>query len=192
MIEDNLEYRKIKWREIEPLQPDGYKVNVSYDAIKESIEKHGFSRPFHVWESEGKYYSIDGVQRKSVLIDMGNNVPVELSAIIHTAETRKQAIEILVDVFNQKESKVDEAIHMEWMEEEGAETLGKIDFSFDMVEEIEEPDFDDLTDEMKNKPPTMKITFEAPEQLQKAEIDIQELLDRKYGGAYFSVSCGEL
>ena len=38
----------------------------------------------------------------------------------------------------------------------------------------------------------MKITFESPEQLQKAEIDIQELLDRKYSGAYFSVSAGEL
>ena len=38
----------------------------------------------------------------------------------------------------------------------------------------------------------MKITFETPEQLQKAEIDIQELLDRKYKGAYFSVSAGEL
>lgn len=30
------------------------------------------------------------------------------------------------------------------------------------------------------------------EQLQKAEADITELIDRKYKGAYFSVSCGEL
>ena len=55
-----------------------------------------------------------------------------------------------------------------------------------------EPSFDDLIGEEKNKPPTLKITFESPEQLQKAEIDIQELLDRKYQGAYFSVSAGEL
>ena len=38
----------------------------------------------------------------------------------------------------------------------------------------------------------MKITFESPEQLQKAEIDIHELLDRKYQGAYFSISSGEI
>lgn len=38
----------------------------------------------------------------------------------------------------------------------------------------------------------MKITFENAEQLQKAEVDITELIDRKYKGAYFSVSCGEL
>jgi ParB-like chromosome segregation protein Spo0J len=54
------------------------------------------------------------------------------------------------------------------------------------------PSEDELIGEEKNKPPTMKITFENPEQLQKAEIDIQELLDRKYKGAYFSVSAGEI
>ena len=55
-----------------------------------------------------------------------------------------------------------------------------------------EPSLDELIGEEKNKPATMKITFESPEQLQKAEIDIQELLDRKYTGAYFSVSAGEI
>ena len=56
----------------------------------------------------------------------------------------------------------------------------------------EQPSHEDLTEEEKNKPAIMKITFKSPEQLQKAEIDIQEILDRKYNGAYFSVSAGEL
>jgi hypothetical protein len=55
-----------------------------------------------------------------------------------------------------------------------------------------EPSGDDLVDDEKNKPPTMKITFETPEQLQEAENDIQELIDRKYNGAFYSVSAGEL
>jgi hypothetical protein len=55
-----------------------------------------------------------------------------------------------------------------------------------------EPSMDQLIGDDKNKPATMKITFESPEQLQKAEIDIQELIDRKYKGAYFSVSAGEI
>lgn len=55
-----------------------------------------------------------------------------------------------------------------------------------------EPSYDELIGEEKNKPATMKITFESPEQLQRAEIDIQEILDRKYKGAYFSVSAGEI
>jgi len=72
-----------------------------------------------------------------------------------------------------------------------AEELG--DWGLDLpFQNIEEPNFDELIGEDKNKPATMKITFESPEQLQKAEIDIQELLDRKYQGAYFSVSAGEL
>jgi len=54
------------------------------------------------------------------------------------------------------------------------------------------PDSDELIDEPKNKPATLKITFTSPEQLQKAEIDIQEIIDRKYKGAYFSVSAGEI
>jgi hypothetical protein len=63
---------------------------------------------------------------------------------------------------------------------------------------LDVPDFaimptdEELIGEHKNKPATMKITFASPEQLQVAEIDIQELLDRKYKGAYFSVSAGEL
>jgi hypothetical protein len=54
------------------------------------------------------------------------------------------------------------------------------------------PDADELTSEDSKKPPIMKITFASLEQLQLAEIDIIELIDRKYKGAYFSVSAGEL
>ena len=54
------------------------------------------------------------------------------------------------------------------------------------------PSDDELIGEEKNKPPTMKITFEAVEDLQQAEIDIRELIDRKYPKAYFSVSAGEI
>lgn len=57
---------------------------------------------------------------------------------------------------------------------------------------IEEPGYDDLIGEDKNKPATMKITFKTVEQLQEAENDIQELIDRKYNGAFYSVSAGEI
>jgi hypothetical protein len=71
-----------------------------------------------------------------------------------------------------------------------------IEFGFEAYEfggaTEEEPSLEDLLGESKNKPPVIKITFESPEQLQKAEQDIQELIDRKYTGAYFSVSAGEI
>ena len=55
-----------------------------------------------------------------------------------------------------------------------------------------EPSLDELIGEEKNKPATLKITFESVEQLQEAEIDIKELIDRKYKNAYYSVSAGEI
>ena len=53
-------------------------------------------------------------------------------------------------------------------------------------------DYEDLIAENKENPPTLKITFKSIEQLREAEVDIQELIDKKYQGAFFSVSCGEL
>jgi disulfide oxidoreductase YuzD len=79
-----------------------------------------------------------------------------------------------------------EALAAEWSREELS------DWGVDVDWGVEEPSYEDLIGEDKNKPATMKITFESPEQLQKAEIDIQELLDRKYPEAYFSVSAGEI
>ena len=66
------------------------------------------------------------------------------------------------------------------------------EWGLDVPEWAVEPDFDELIADNKDKPATMKITFESPEQLQKAENDIQELLDRKYEGAFYSVSAGEI
>ena len=71
-----------------------------------------------------------------------------------------------------------------------AEDLEKWGLDVPMFES--EPTGDDLIGDEKNKPATLKITFQSPEQLQLAEIDIQELIDRKYKGAYFSVSAGEI
>lgn len=53
-------------------------------------------------------------------------------------------------------------------------------------------DYEDLIAEKKDKPPSIKITFKTIEQLREAEVEIQELIDKKYKGAFFSVSCGEL
>jgi len=56
---------------------------------------------------------------------------------------------------------------------------------------IEEPDFEELTADDNNKPPTMKITFKNKNDLENAEIYISKILD-KYDKAYYSVSAGEL
>jgi ParB-like chromosome segregation protein Spo0J len=66
------------------------------------------------------------------------------------------------------------------------------DWGLDIPGFMKMPSEDELIGEDKNKPPVMKITFDSPEQLQAAENDIRELIDRKYQGAYYSVSAGEI
>lgn len=66
------------------------------------------------------------------------------------------------------------------------------EWGLDVPNFMEMPSEDELTEENKNKPATMKITFESVEQLQAAENDITELIDRKYKGAFYSVSAGEI
>jgi len=58
-------------------------------------------------------------------------------------------------------------------------------------DQIVEPDFEELTADDSNKPPTMKITFKNKNDLENAEIYISKILD-KYDKAYYSVSAGEL
>ena len=66
------------------------------------------------------------------------------------------------------------------------------DWGLDLPIFMDEPSYEDLIGEEKNKPALMKITFKTVEQLQEAENDIQELIDRKFQGAFYSVSAGEL
>ena len=54
------------------------------------------------------------------------------------------------------------------------------------------PDTDELIEEPKNKPATMKITFPTPEDLQNCESEIQEVINRLSPKAYYSVSAGEI
>jgi ParB-like chromosome segregation protein Spo0J len=73
-------------------------------------------------------------------------------------------------------------------------------YSFDELKEWgldtlmyeDEPDDNELAEDFKEKDAKIIITFENVTDLQKAEIDIQEILDRKYPKAYFSVNGGVL
>jgi ParB-like chromosome segregation protein Spo0J len=71
--------------------------------------------------------------------------------------------------------------------------VDKLDeWGLDLPVSMDEPSYEDLIGEEKNKPASMKITFKTVEQLQEAENDIQELIDRKFAGAFYSVSAGEI
>jgi ParB-like chromosome segregation protein Spo0J len=56
----------------------------------------------------------------------------------------------------------------------------------------QEPSMEDLLGEEKNKPASIKITFEKVEDIEQAQKDIDKLIKEKYPSAYYSVSTGEI
>lgn len=49
-----------------------------FEKLKKSIEKNGFIQPFFIWNKDGKYYILDGHQRKKAIIDLyGETIDVD-------------------------------------------------------------------------------------------------------------------
>jgi ParB-like chromosome segregation protein Spo0J len=141
-------------------------------------------RPLIVFtDVDNKYVVLGGNQRLRALKELKHEtVPI----IIADEWTEEQKNEFLIkDNVGFGEWDWD-SLANEW----DAEKLD--DWGLDLPILMDEPSLDELIGEEKNKPASMKITFKTVEQLQEAENDIQELIDRKYNGAFYSVSAGEL
>ena len=69
--------------------------------------------------------------------------------------------------------------------------MGVPEFIFGSIAELE-PSGDELIGENRDKPPTMKITFPTPDDLQKCESEMQEVINRICPKAFYSVSAGEI
>lgn len=65
-------------------------------------------------------------------------------------------------------------------------------WGLDVPNFLEMPDDNELIGEERAKPATMKVTFPTPEDLQKCEAAIQEVLNRLCPNAFYSVSAGEI
>ena len=139
-----------------------------------------------VTDVDGKLFPLGGNMRLRAIQEIGMNEIPDEWIVLADEWTEEQRREFTIK---------DNVGFGEWNWEQLANEWDADDLSewgLDVPGFAIEPDYDDLIGEEKNKPATLKITFKSPEQLQKAEIDIQELLDRKYEGAYFSVSAGEI
>ena len=141
-------------------------------------------RPLIVFtDTDGKYVVLGGNMRLKALKELNYK---EVPIILADEWTEEQKAEFLIkDNVGFGEWDWD-SLANEW------DTERLDEWGLDLPIIMDEPSYEDLIGEEKNKPATMKITFTSPEQLQKAEIEIQELLYRNYLGAYFSVSAGEI
>jgi len=89
------------WREIEPLQPEGFKGQTANEkeTLKNSIMKNGFHDAFDVWQHDGKLLSIDGVHRKIALLELaaeGYEIPEQLPCTYVTAANETEAATIIL------------------------------------------------------------------------------------------------
>ncbi len=98
-----LETILIDWSKLKDLQPEGIKTSENEQALRESLQKYGFVVPFYVWkDSKGVLWTIDGHTRKKVLKDM--QAPEMLQATLIQAKNKKEAQEMLIEVFNQRQN----------------------------------------------------------------------------------------
>jgi DNA modification methylase len=149
----------INWREIQPLQPDNFKLPYNYKDIEKSLDKHGFAMPFFVWEKSGVIYAVDGHTRKEILIQR-ENVPDQLPAVFIDAKNKRDAIEILLEVYNQKHNPIDGIVLLEFLKTTEIETESINVESLNVVTNIPEitpPTVKD--DDFNGNPPTNKDTF---------------------------------
>jgi len=148
--------------------------------LKASLEKFGVVEPIIYNKQTG--YIVGGHFRVRELTKLGYK-EVEC-VIVDLNEEDERELNIRLNA-NTGEWDWD-SLANEW----DAEKLD--DWGLDLPIIMDEPSLDELIGEEKNKPASMKITFKTVEQLQEAENDIQELIDRKYNGAFYSVSAGEI
>ena len=148
MIENRiLKTELIKWREIKPLQPDNLKHIFNYKYIEDSILTHGFSMPFFVWQNGNDIFAVDGHSRIEVLNNL-ENVPEQLPATFINAKDRKEAIEILLEVFNQKSNPIANEVLTEWVEiEQISVNVQSLNVK---IEDVEDKDHADNVKELTN------------------------------------------
>lgn len=159
MIKDRIkELKQVEWRKIKPLQPDNSKILMNYDAIEKSILKHGFSMPFFGWENKGNVHCIDGHSRLEILSNL-ENVPETLPVILIDAKDKKEAQEILIEVFNQKHNPFDLDVLQEWVELEQLDVdLETINVKIDEIEVDEVEHLEAEEDDFDATPPSTPIT----------------------------------
>ena len=111
MIDRIIKSEKIEWRKIKDLQPKRFKTRLNDSVLRATLLKHGVALSFSVWQDKkGDIWCIDGHQRIKVLnelIEAGEHIPDLLSAEFIEAKDKKEAMEILIEVFNQKRSLID-------------------------------------------------------------------------------------
>lgn len=142
----------IEWQKVKDLQPDNLKLPYNYENIKNSILKYGVSKAYDVCEIDGELYWIDGHTRTQIMLELLNDgikIPDKLTANFCEVKDKKEAIEILLEVHNQRQNPIAEEVLTEWVEiEQISVNVQSLNVKIEQIHETEnEPDYSLLDDD---------------------------------------------
>ena len=130
---------KIEWEKVKDLQPENIKLHYNIAYLRNSILKYGVAKAYDVCELDGVLYWLDGHTRSDMfrtLQSEGIEIPKMLMANFCEVKDRKEAIEILIEVHNQKHNPFDYEVLQEFIEVEELDV--NIESVNVKIEEIEE------------------------------------------------------
>jgi len=149
----------VDWQSIKDLQPENLKVAYNIGWLRNSILKHGISKAFDVCEIDGDIFYLDGHTRANMfqtLESEGIELPKQIMCNFCTVKNKKDAIQILLEVHNQKLNKIDTDVLTEWIEIEDVEVdLQGVNLSIENVYNSDDIDLDSFFEE-NNEPKEQK------------------------------------
>ena len=181
---------RVPWESIQDLQPMDFKNDYHSEKIKQSILKHNYASPIHVWDDNGQLYAVDGHLRMDLLKELkgeGVNIPDKLPVVFLDLPDRETAVKYLLEVFNTKSNPINQDSLNQWMEELNV-TLEELDVSLDDLHVEIDDNIDDYADddlskdnesEMPKKP-KIEIELETVNDLDQLKDEIEKIAAEMY------------
>jgi hypothetical protein len=181
---------RVPWESIQDLQPMDLKNDYHSEKIKQSILKHNYASPIHVWDDNGQLYAVDGHLRMDLLKELkgeGVNIPDKLPVVFLDLPDRETAVKYLLEVFNTKSNPINQDSLNKWMEELDV-TLEELDVSMDDLHVEIEDNIDDYADDDLSKDnesampkkPKIEIELETVNDLDQLKDEIEKIAAEMY------------
>jgi len=180
---------RVPWESIQDLQPMDFKNDYHSEKIKQSILKHNYASPIHVWDDNGQLYAVDGHLRMDLLKELkseGADIPDKLPVVFLDLPDRETAVKYLLEVFNTKSNPINQESLNQWMEELDV-TLEELDVSLDDLHVEIEDNMDDYADDLPKdnesampKKPTIEIQLETVNDLEQLKNEIEKIAAEMY------------
>lgn len=181
---------RVPWESIQDLQPMDFKNDYHSEKIKQSILKHNYASPIHVWDDNGQLYAVDGHLRMDLLKELkseGADIPDKLPVVFLDLPDRETAVKYLLEVFNTKSNPINQDSLNQWMEELDV-TLEELDVSMDDLHVEIEDNMNDYADDdlskddesVMPKKPKIEIELETVNDLDQLKDEIEKIAAEMY------------